>query len=745
MEITVNDEIQSLLATFRSLSTEDQSAALRLLEKSHGSNSSIDQHALTPSETFISRAHTCPLCQKLKLHLGEDRTTFPLARDSGTLHFSKEDLVQGLAQKCLLVEWVLSELERSLFQFKSRLGSEGLTPTTSRGQQRPPGPLDNLDYIDAARGVQCTVSLRFLASGGCVAVMTVSFSNNALLMDKLYRTSHYSEQNDFQRFYSTSIKYGRGTGHHMKTFHAIAIEGDPAGEIIRQRPKMPSLSLEDSLNLARGWFDECCSSHGCRTSEDPLLPSRVIDVGTRYPVRSVRLHWADEGERARYACLTYCWGGPQPLSTRRANAQDFTDGILVSKLPNTLQDAITTTFKLGLRYIWIDCLCIIQDDEEDVSREIGAMSRIYSEASVTFSAAGANTVYGGFLGRVKHSQKPSLKVTVKSQGNGIGTLYMERPKDYAVEDEPINLRAWSLQEHVLSQRILMFGSQDIWWVCPRETRSQDGIVDSTEDKNRAVAVGAGRYIHRAGKMDAIAHWRRVLQDYTGRFLTFPHDKLPAIAGIAAMYGTILGDRYLAGLWGPFLKSELFWSPKRSDITRPVVPRAPSWSWASVDSEITHDWCPQPLAGDFDILHCEAPPLFESAPFGAVNTSKSRLCLSGLLGQFYWTKERDHLFLLPPEPEDWVFDWPEGIPKMRYREIVASTIPDAEETIPTVETGDGNEDMVVWAFMMTRYPARALLLARVNDEDENVFRRVGIVYRFDNSEEIPKEKMVAYII
>lgn len=438
---------------------------------------------------------------------------------------------------------------------------------------------------------------------------------------------------------------------------------------------MATLSSENSLDLARGWFEDCCASHGCRQSEVPKLPSRVIDIGTRFPIRSVRLHWSDEGESGHYACLTYCWGGPQPLSTRQANAQDLTDGFLVSKLPTTLQDAITTTFKLGLRYIWIDCLCIIQDDPEDVSREIGSMSRIYSEASVTISAAGANTVFDGFLGRVKHSEEPSLKIALETLGGSIGTLYLERPREYAVEDEPINLRAWTLQEHILSQRILMFGLQDIWWVCPRETRSQDGVVDSTEDKNRAVAVAAGpsaqldsvtKTRYRVNRIEAIEHWRRVLRDYTGRYLTFPTDKLPAIAGIAAMYGTIFGAdcEYLAGLWETFLKSELLWSPKRSDISRPLVPRAPSWSWASVDGEITHDWCPKPLEGDYDVLKCEAPPLSESAPFGAVDPSKSRLCLYGLLGQFYWTKERDRVFLLPPAPDDWFTDWPEGEPKSR---------------------------------------------------------------------------------
>lgn len=77
--------------------------------------------------------------------------------------------------------------------------------------------------------------------------------------------------------------------------------------------------------------------------------------------------------------------------------------------------------------------------------------------------------------------------------------------------------------------------------------------------------------------------------------------------------------------------------------------------------------------------------------------------------------------------------------------MASTIPDAEEPIPTVKTSEDQEEMEVWAFMMTRYPARALLLARVDGEDENVFRRVGIVYRFDKSKHIPTQKRRVQIV
>lgn len=223
MRVTINNKIQSVLTTFQNLSADDKAIALRLLEQNQNSYTSNAQLSLTPSENLLFKAHTCSLCQDLVLNWGTDYP--PYVRYQGSLHFSKEDLVQGLAQQCLLVEWLLNELERSLFQFKSRLGSEGLTPTPSRCQRRPPGPLDNLDYIHAARGLDCTVTLKFLRGGGTVANMSLYFTLNPLLMDRLYRTSHYSEQNDFQKFYSKSLNPGAAAGYPEKTYHVVAAEG----------------------------------------------------------------------------------------------------------------------------------------------------------------------------------------------------------------------------------------------------------------------------------------------------------------------------------------------------------------------------------------------------------------------------------------------------------------------------------------------------------------------------------------
>lgn len=361
----------------------------------------------------------------------------------------------------------------------------------------------------------------------------------------------------------------------------------------------------------------------------------MIDVGTRFPIRSVRLHWTEDGETGQFAALSYCWGGPQTLATTQTTAQDFTDGMLFSKFPKTLQDAIITTFKLNLRYLWIDCICIIQDDPDDVAREVSKMSQIFSEATVTISAASARSVHDGFLEPRRPSVDPPLKLTAEITGGDMGAIYMEQPQRYKPEDDPISLRAWTLQEHVLSSRTLMYSSRELWWSC-----SKSSVQATTGSVNTPYSF----ILSEAGSRQSLDYWRSIIRDYTRRFLTFSSDKLPAIAGVASIYSGIFGGAYLAGLWEFAFGSELLWSSKRSDISRPAVQRAPSWSWAAVDGEICHDWCPLDHTRTLDILFQQVTPVSTSSPFGSIDPLRSVLRVEGEIGRFYWRDNKKSLFI-----------------------------------------------------------------------------------------------------
>jgi hypothetical protein len=199
--------------------------------------------------------------------------------------------------------------------------------------------------------------------------------------------------------------------------------------------------VKESLGLARAWFDSCNNGHVDCARVAGVLPVRVIDIGKRFPIRTVKLHWTEEDETGHYLALSYCWGGHQSLFTTMTTAQEFTDGILISRIPKTIRDAIHTTYELGLRYLWVDALCIIQDDPEDVSREISKMAQIYQQACLTVSAACASSVKDGFLSRIRRPASASVKLPVTVPGGGEGSIYLQQPYTYSSAKDPIHLRA----------------------------------------------------------------------------------------------------------------------------------------------------------------------------------------------------------------------------------------------------------------------------------------------------------------
>ncbi|KAF1830656.1 HET-domain-containing protein, partial [Decorospora gaudefroyi] len=234
-----------------------------------------------------------------------------------------------------------------------------------------------------------------------------------------------------------------------------------------------------------------------------------------------------------YGCLSHRWGSRQPLQTRKETLSRFKAGIPWESIPKTFQDAITFTRKLGLSYIWIDSLCIIQDDKQDWQQQSGAMAAIYSNSYVTLAAAVADDSKAGF-------------------GGVDMPIFVRRP--YQHGGFPLLRRAWVHQERLLSHRIIYFAYEELIWEC-----------DETFECEK--------------------RWRRVVSEYSTLDLTHPRDALPALSGIVQVYKEALDDEYLAGFWKKSLLFDLLWyrdCPKDTVLSRC---RAPSWSWVSTESSL----------------------------------------------------------------------------------------------------------------------------------------------------------------
>jgi hypothetical protein len=165
-----------------------------------------------------------------------------------------------------------------------------------------------------------------------------------------------------------------------------------------ERAQNPYVSSDSSMSEARRWLLECHSTHDrCFKAHGSYTPGRLICIesGDGQPV--IRLVENVSGENIKWAALSYVWGGDQVLKATSSSLLALKENISVGNLPRTLRDAVTVCIKLGLTYLWVDCLCIIQDDQDDLTRELANMPQIYQRAWVTISASTARHVSEGFL------------------------------------------------------------------------------------------------------------------------------------------------------------------------------------------------------------------------------------------------------------------------------------------------------------------------------------------------------------
>lgn len=366
-----------------------------------------------------------------------------------------------------------------------------------------------------------------------------------------------------------------------------------------------------TLELARSWIEDCAKNHpGCRWAfpelgEEPVLPMRVIDVG----IEPLRLVMA-ESRRGKWVALSHRWGHKELLKATKANFEELQTGIALSSLPASFQDAVAITRYLGVRYLWIDSLCIIQDSKEDWQVQSAEMPDIYKNAYTTIAAAATENSHGGILvNRIWAPDSQPYRLPVPYMG-GISTVYIDREffddnqgNNTHYQKENINYlvdRAWCFQESQLSRRLLTFDQLQMSFACLHH-----GLFESRESSSALAREERNGFLSRvyeslamsdriAGIRSLVTLWYNLVEAYTTRSLTFPSDKLVAVSGIANVVGTALDDKHHAGLWQRDMPQAFLWSPYEEETlpkashnaSYPPDYRAPSWSWASVDGPIS---------------------------------------------------------------------------------------------------------------------------------------------------------------
>ncbi|GAB1312567.1 Heterokaryon incompatibility domain-containing protein [Madurella fahalii] len=353
------------------------------------------------------------------------------------------------------------------------------------------------------------------------------------------------------------------------------------------------------IQLVRQWISTCTIDHQCISNSDRMqwLPTRVIDIGeSKSDIRLVER--SDITVYRRYLCLSHCWGTGPAVCTTTRNIDRHYAGLEWSHLPRTYQDTICVARLLGVRFVWIDSLCIIQDDEDDWVRESKAMADIFENAYVTIAAASSANPAGGLFPQRRLQQEHILGRRYGAAGMPYVIVAVDdisHPKltdttQRLVQNWPLWTRGWVFQERLLSPRVVHFAYPEMIWECQEKTCCECGQLHESVKSQHPSPPNADP----PGSMQAEKQWWATVQSYSTLSLTYAHDKLPALSGIAKRTARLRSeDTYLAGLWRSSLEYDLLWltkafqMPIRPSSVRPSEWRAPTWSWASIDAPVEY--------------------------------------------------------------------------------------------------------------------------------------------------------------
>jgi hypothetical protein len=395
----------------------------------------------------------------------------------------------------------------------------------------------------------------------------------------------------------------------------------------------PSFGASDAVVAAdqvQKWLKDCTDNHKSgvcgATSTPQSLPTRVLEI---QGPQQVRLYTTSPEERACYVCLSHCWGGNVELQTTSKTKAGFEKQIKWEDVPLTFRHAIDMTWRLGLKYIWIDSLCIIQDNISDWRREGSNMASIYSLAHLTLAATNSTNCNGGFY---------TPNTSVHPIPGFLPPVYVREATDHRTFFEnklPLMSRAWVFQERMLSPRTVQFTAQELVWECTttelceckacgedewnRQNKSQYDWLPMFE------VLAPQQRSH--GMRD---QWYDIVDQYTNLNLTFRKDIFPALQGVTKRMQAARKCRCVAGLWENSFAEDLLWSCAATSESRATTYWAPTWSWASHQGAVS--WPPSPInlvKIHIEVLSASVTPVGDD-PTGEI--SAGELILRGQLKQ-----------------------------------------------------------------------------------------------------------------
>jgi hypothetical protein len=419
-----------------------------------------------------------------------------------------------------------------------------------------------------------------------------------------------------------------------------------------------------SFGIASCWLKNCLESHSsCRPpTEFQKPPRRLIHVGNKTQ-NPFLVETFPDLQHVEWLSLSYCWGGQPSEKLTNDTMNELKNGKPLTAFDATIQDAVLVTRALGISYIWIDALCILQDGKE-WSEEASKMNEIYGGSTVTLVIASSDSVKNGFLRERDLNYIPVAYSTDPAEDHR-AKLFLSPEWDDSEREYnwPWSKRGWTMQEGLLPNRLLHYTASQMIWKCCEEQRFERGVTERVEDRisetltysdYHDIAFGSEflwqlpaflkfkRFKNHLpisldyplmSHSDTFRLWYDLVEDYTQRRFTKISDRLVAISGLARIYGDMIRNpTYVAGLWKEDLIRGLLWHVEGATLV-PLVPECPadnistfrkafpSWSWASVGYEVVKNDLKtnNSLRALSEVENIQIDLVDQRDPFGAVES------------------------------------------------------------------------------------------------------------------------------
>lgn len=375
--------------------------------------------------------------------------------------------------------------------------------------------------------------------------------------------------------------------------------GEPPGEPSQfwntlRNGRLRSRTCEPKI--LQTWLSKCESSHpmcwwtGPKTS----LRIRLFDI----KFRCVRKFHISSDDTVRYVALSYVWGSQaQPLTLSRANHKMLSKkgAINLDELSRTISDAAVVVEMLGERYLWVDALCILQDDQDDLGEQIPLMGQIYTRSLVTIMAAASidsNSGLPGVSTLARSEQRISeplnggvlLRTCTPKYRKKLEDIGWSNRRDY-LKDSKWETRGWTFQEKVLSRRCLFFMEEQVYWECQRASWCEETCLETGPEYRFSWDVPNLRFFSdrdfpvgkRMAGDDVIWAFSHLIEEYTSRTLAFGKDTYKAFSGLVHILEDLTGAEIFQGLHASEFNRSLCWDNDKSSNLRSGN-EFPTWSW-----------------------------------------------------------------------------------------------------------------------------------------------------------------------